>query len=129
MNERALHLLSLAKKGGNLAAGEEDVGAACRKGKARLMICASDIGDRALRRARGWSESCQTPIIRPNVDKNALGAALGRPVCALVGVTDRKLAAAFVRALEESERYDGLLAQLERRPGRHHVGDNLEVAE
>lgn len=129
MNDRALHLLSLAKKGGNLAAGEENVGAACRKGKARLVICASDIGENALRRARGWAQSCQTPLIRPNVDKDALGAALGRPVCALVGVTDRKLAAAFVRALEEKEQYDELLAQLERRPGRRHVGDNLEVAE
>lgn len=129
MHEKALHLLSLAKKGGNLVAGEEKVGAACHKGRVRLLLCASDASDNVLRRARGWAESGGVPLLQPDVDKDALGTALGRPVCALVGVTERKLAAAFVRALENHEQYDGLLAQLERRPGRRHVGDNLEVAE
>ena len=127
---RAVNLLSLAKKGGNLVTGEEGVGAACHRGKVRLIICACDASENAARRARGWAESCNVPCIRPDITKEALGAALGKAVCALAGITERKLAAAFVRALTDAESYDGLLAQLERRPGRRHMGENkLEVAE
>ena len=127
---RAVNLLSLAKKGGNLVTGEEGVGAACHRGKVRLIICAKDASENAARRARGWSESCNVPYIRPDITKEVLGAALGKAVCVLAGVTERKLAAAFVRALTNAESYDGLLAQLERRPGRRHMGENkLEVAE
>ena len=132
MNEnRALNLLSLAKKGGNLVTGEEGVGAACHRGRVRLIICACDASENAARRARGWAESCNVPYIRSDITKEALGAALGKAVCALAGITERKLAAAFVRALPDAEiNYDGLLAQLERRPGRRHMGENkLEVAE
>lgn len=129
---RALNLLSLAKKGGNLVTGEEGVGAACHRGKVRLIICACDASENAARRARGWAESCSVPCVRPEgITKQALGAALGKAVCALAGITERKLAAAFVRALPDAEtNYDGLLAQLERRPGRRHMGEKqLEVAE
>ena len=128
---RALSLLSLAKKGDNLVTGEEGVGAACHRGKVRLIICACDASENAARRARGWAESCSVPCVRPEgITKQALGAALGKAVCALAGITERKLAAAFVRALPDAEHYDGLLAQLERRPGRRHMGEKqLEVAE
>ena len=128
---RALSLLSLAKKGGNLVTGEEGVGAACHRGKVRLIICACDASENAARRARGWAESCSVPCVRPEgITKQALGAALGKAVCALAGITERKLAAAFVRALPDAEHYDGLLAQLERRPGRRHMGEKqVEVAE
>ena len=39
---RALNLLSLARKGGNIQLGEENVGAASRAGQARLIVVASD---------------------------------------------------------------------------------------
>ncbi len=128
--DKALQLLSLAKKGGGIEAGEQLVGAACRRGKIRLLIVAADAADNTARRAAGWAAAQAIALIRPPFTREQIGAALGKPVCALAGLSDRKLAAAFVRALPDSAQYDGLLAQLERRPGRRYQGEKqLEVAE
>ncbi len=130
MSEKALRLLGLARKGGNLITGEEMVAAAVARGKVRLIVVPSDASANALRRASGWSEAYEVPMLKAPVTKDDLGAALGKAVCVFCGVTERKLAAAFVRALEQPANYEQLLAQLERRPGRHHQEKKqLEVAE
>lgn len=130
MSEKALRLLGLAKKGGNLITGEEMVAAACQRGKVRLIAVSADASANAMRRASGWSEAYEIPMLKTAVSKEELGAALGKNVCVFVGVTERKLAAAFVRALPDSAQHDALLAQLERRPGRRYQEKKqLEVAE
>ena len=110
--ERALGLLALARKGGNIQLGEENTGAACRAGHARLILVAQDAADNAFRRARSFSGGGRIPFLRVPFGKEALGRACGRAMAAL---TDVSLALAFVKALEQPERHEALLADLETR--------------
>ncbi len=116
--DRALGLLSLAKKGGSLQMGEECVGAACRAGHARLILVASDAADNTFHRARTFSQIGKTSFLRVPYDKETLGRAGGRAVCAMACLTDVSLARAFVQGLGQPERYESLLADLDRRVAR-----------
>lgn len=118
MENRALGLLSLARKGGNIELGEEPVGSCCRAGHARLLILASDAGDNVRRRAAGFASHCTAPLITVPFTKEALGSALGRNVCPIACLRDVQLAQAFVKALGEPEKYQGLLAELQVRVAR-----------
>ena len=50
---KALQLLSLARKGGRIEAGEEPVDTCIRMGRARLILLASDASEHTCRRIRG----------------------------------------------------------------------------
>ncbi len=115
--ERALNLLGLARKGGNLQLGEENAGSACRAGKARLLLLAADAADNAAARARTFSQGGKIPILRVPWDRERFGAAFGRAVCAIAALTDVSLALAFVKALNRPED-EALLPELERRVER-----------
>ncbi len=117
-HDRALNLLSLARKGGNLQLGEENTGAACRAGKARLILVASDAAENTYHRARTFSHGGRTTFIRVPYSKEQLGLACGRAVCAMAALTDAALALAFVRALGQPEKHEALLADLEARTAR-----------
>ena len=103
--QRALNYLGLARRGSNIAIGEEPVGIACRGSHARLLILAKDAADHTFRRARSYTASGKPPVIRVPFTKDELGDAM----CAL---TDVSLALAFVQALEEPEHYAQLLENL-----------------
>lgn len=111
-HERALGLLSLAKKGGNVELGEENTGAACRAGHARLILLAQDASDNAYRRAKGFSGG-RVPFLRVPFGKEALGRACGRAVCAMAALTDVSLALAFVKALGRPQEDAALISDLE----------------
>lgn len=117
-NNRALGLLSLCKKGGNLALGEEPVGAAARAGKARLIVVAGDAADHSLRRVKSFVSGTAQPYLQVPFSKEAMGDALGVTSCAMAAILDVGLAQAFVRALGEPERDAALLAELEVRVAR-----------
>ena len=117
-HDRALNLLSLAKKGGNIQLGEENTGAACRAGHARLILVASDAADNAYGRVRTFSHAGKAPFIRVPYTKEELGQALGRAVCAMAAITDVALAQAFVKALGQPDKYEALLADLDARVER-----------
>jgi len=114
---RALGLLSIARKGGNVQLGEESVSAACRDGHARLVIAASDAADNTLRRVENAAGG-QIPVIRVPFTREELGNAAGRAMCAAAALTDVRLAQAFVLALNEPEKYAQTLAGLDRRVQR-----------
>lgn len=95
----ALSLLGLARRGGNLAMGEEPVAEACRLGKARLVLLAADAGDTTARRGARAAEVAGVPLATLPYDKAELGFRLGRSTCALLAVTDRGLAAAAAARL------------------------------
>ncbi len=115
---RALNLLSLAHKGGNIQLGEENVGAASRAGQARLIVVASDAADNTYGRVKTFSHAGKTTFIRVPYTKEELGHACGRAVCAMAAITDVALARAFVNALGQPEKYAELLADLDRRVER-----------
>ncbi len=117
-NNRSLGLLSISRKGANLVAGEEPVGAAARSGRARLMLLASDAGAHTMRRAQNFVAGTAQPLLTLPFTKEELGNALGIPSCAVVAITDVRLAQAFVKTLGEPEKYAALLADLDVRVER-----------
>ena len=111
--QRALNYLGLARRGGNIAIGEEPVGIACRSNHGRLLILAKDAADHTFRRARSYTQNGKPPMIRVSFTKDELGTALGCNACAMAVFTDVALALAFVRALDEQEHYAQLIQTLE----------------
>ena len=80
--EKALHLLGIARKANRLAIGEEPAGIACRSGKARLLLVAQDAGEHTVRRAQSFCRSgkprgCRSDLRRKNW-ATALAATLVR---------------------------------------------------
>ena len=110
--QRALNYLGLARRGSNIAIGEEPVGIACRGSHARLLILAKDAADHTFRRARSYTSSGKPPVIRVPFTKDELGDAMGVNAVAMCALTDVSLALAFVQALEEPEHYAQLLENL-----------------
>ena len=111
--QRALNYLGLARRGNNIAIGEEPVGIACRGNHGRLLILAKDAADHTFRRARSFTQNGKPPMIRTPFTKDELGDALGCNACAMAVFTDVALALAFVQALDEKEEYTQLIAALQ----------------
>ena len=111
--DKALNLLGLARKGGNIELGEEACSGVCRSGRARLLILSADAGTSVAHRAEYFVRGGKPPLLRVSYTKDQLGSALGRNVCPLAALTDVRLALAFVKALGEDERHAGLLETLQ----------------
>ena len=103
MTDNALNLLGLALRGGNLAVGEEPVREACKTRRAVLALTAADAADNSADRVRRWAEAGGAPQVRLLWDKETLGAALGRRLCAVAALTDRGLAAALAEKLVRTD--------------------------
>lgn len=115
---KALNLLSLARKGGRIEVGEEPMCAAARACYARLVIVAEDATDHTRRRAKAAVAGSGQQMIVVPFSKDDLGSALGRTSVAVAALTDPALALAFVRALENPERYAEAMEDLESRTQR-----------
>lgn len=120
MNDAVLRLLGLARKAGRLEAGEEPAGAACRSGKARLLLVASDAAPNTFRRAAHFGQAGKVLWLTLPHTKEEAGRLLGRKSCALLAVTDFGLAAAVGRQLArlDPERCGPAAAQLQERADR-----------
>ncbi len=105
MHEKALGLLGISQKGGNIELGEEPVGAVARAGKARLIILASDAAGHTVRRAQSFAALHSSPVAVIDADKDTLGAVFGRTSVAMAALTDVFLAQRFLETLGEPERY------------------------
>lgn len=103
MTDNTLGLLGLARRGGNLALGEEAAAEACRLKKARAVLLASDAGDTTARRGSRMAESAGVPLAVLPWTKAELGAQLGRASCALLALTDLGLATAVIGRLAERD--------------------------
>lgn len=110
MDDKALGLLGLAQKGGNIQLGEEPVGAAARSGKARLILLAADAADHTVRRAGSFARLHGTPMVQLEADKSTLGGVFGRTSVAMAALTDVFLAQRFLETLGQPERYGAQLA-------------------
>ena len=104
MTDNALNLLGLALRGGNLAVGEEPVREVCKTRRATLVLTAADAAQNSADRCRRWAEEGGVPWIQVSWDKETLGNALGRKLCAVAALTDRGLATAFAQALVRTDR-------------------------
>lgn len=113
MTDKLLGLLGLALRGGNLALGEEPVAEACRQGRARLVLTASDAAENSARRAARWAQAGGTAVVKLSCTKAELGFRLGRNSCAVLALTDLGLAAAVAAGLAgEDETFQPLAREL-----------------
>ena len=104
MTDNTLKLLGLALRGGNLAVGEEPVREACKTRRARLVLTAADAAQNSADRSRRWAEEGGAAWVRLPWDRETLGAALGRKLCAVAALTDQGLAAALAEKLRSADR-------------------------
>lgn len=97
--DNILRLVGLAKRGGNLEAGEEPVAAAARARDARVILVARDAAENTYRRVRHIADAGQCIWLSVPYDKDELGLSIGRTSCAMVAITDVGLASAIVERL------------------------------
>ena len=116
--DKALNYLALARKAGRIELGEEPVGAAARAQKARLVVVAEDATDHTWRRAQSFVAGSEQICLRVPYNKDLLGQAVGRTALALAAFTDPAMALAFVKALDQPEKYATALESLEKRTKR-----------
>ena len=115
MTEHILSMIGLAKKAGQVAIGEEPVGAAARAKDARVILVAQDAAPGSVRRAMSFGQAGACLCLTVPFDKDRLGRALGRTSCAMAAVTDIGFAEAIVKKLAalDPERYAPAAERLE----------------
>lgn len=116
--DKALNYLALARKAGRVELGEEPVGAAARAQHARLITVAQDASDHTWRRALSFVAGSEQQCVRVPFSKDQLGQAIGRTSLAIAAFTDPALALAFLKALDQPERYRDALENLDKRTKR-----------
>lgn len=99
--DRALNYLGIMRKAGACAVGETDCGAACRAGKAKLLLLASDASDNAHSRAKGFVYGRHIPMVVLPYSKMELAGRLGRGAVSMMAVQDLGLAVALMKALAQ----------------------------
>lgn len=115
MTDKTLSLLGLALRGGSLAVGEAPVDAACRTGRAKLVLTAADAAGNSSDRAKRLAERAGVSYAVLPRTKEQVGVALGRSSCAVLAVTEAGMAAAVERRLAEE---NGRLKFLSGGPGQ-----------
>ena len=93
--------------------GEEPVGGAARAGHARLIVVASDASDHTWRRAKSFAAGTNQQCIKVPFTKDEMGLAIGRSSLAIAAFVDPAMALAFVKALDDQERYREVLEALD----------------
>ena len=113
--DNILHLIGICNRAGDLAVGEEPVGAACRARDCRLILAAQDAADNTLRRVQHFAQAGQCLWITIPYSREELGAVSGRRVCAMAAVTDIGFACAIAERLRERDesRYGEIARRLE----------------
>ncbi len=116
-HDKALGLLSLARKGRRVEVGEIPVGACARAGTARLILVAADAGGHTLRRVQNFVAGTDQSWLQVAYDKDTLGSAVGYSAISVCALTDPALALHFVLALQppqDPDLIERLQAQAER---------------
>ena len=118
--DKALNYLGLMRKAGACAVGETDCGIACREGKAKLLLLASDASDNAQARAKGFVYGRKIPMVQLPYTKMELSGRLGKGAISMLAVYDLGLAVAFMKALDADGTHKELIAQLEDKLARQN---------
>ena len=89
MTEKALSTLGLAYKAGRVVYGVESI--RHEAGRCAGLLVAEDAGAAAVREIEFLAAKTGIPIARAPYSKETVGRALGKQVCAVVAVTDKRL--------------------------------------
>ena len=101
--DKTLNFLGLCKRAGALVTGEDGVSGAVRSGAAKLLMTAADTAENTRGKAESLARQCGVTAIRLPYDKDGLGELLGRRVCAVLAITDKNLAKAFMQKLAAAD--------------------------
>ena len=113
MNSKAKNYLAIAMKAGALEVGEENSGAAVRRGKAKVLLIASDASGNAQRRAAGFVHGDNVPVVTLPFPKEDIASSTGKNGCSMVVVTDIGLAKSIVESLAvENAQYSAIAQEL-----------------
>ncbi len=110
MSERLLNMLGLMRKAGAIDIGETNTGGACRGGKAKLLLLASDASPNAQSRAAGFTRGRNVCTATLPFTKEEISAHVGVNGCSMAAITDIGFANAFAAAL--SQEYPGKYDEL-----------------
>ena len=99
-NKKARFLIGLSMKAGKIAAGEFAVEKSVKQGKAYLVVLAEDASGNTEKKFRNMCSYYRVPLVR-FLDKEQLGAAIGREYRACVAVLDEHLAEEIRQQLEQ----------------------------
>ena len=116
--DKALNYMALARKAGLIELGEEPVGAAARAQHARLVVVANDASDHTWRRGKSFVAGTGQECISVPYTKDEMGLAVGRQSLAIAAFTDPAMALAFVKALNNPEKYTEVMENLDKRTKR-----------
>ena len=101
--DKVLHMIGIAKRAGQVAVGEEPVGAVARARDARLILVAENAADNTLRRAQHFADAGQCILLTVPYSKDELGSVTGVTAAAMMAVTEIGLAGAIVDRLAEND--------------------------
>jgi ribosomal protein L7Ae-like RNA K-turn-binding protein len=87
-------LVGMAIRSRSIAVGREACKRAARRGELYVLLLAADAGASA---GRDCGAGPEVRVLRAGMDKQALGALLGRESVAAIGITDAGLAAGLAR--------------------------------
>jgi ribosomal protein L7Ae-like RNA K-turn-binding protein len=97
---RALSLLGLAQRAGKVVSGEQAVARAFRSGKVQLLVLAADAADSSKQNYLALAATAKTRVCQ-GINKDALGAATGKPPRAALAVTDAGFAKVIYEAMTD----------------------------
>ena len=103
MQDDLLKTLGLMRRAGKLSAGEDGVRQAVRKRSAKLILVAADASENSVKRAEGFAEAAQVPLIHLDADKDTLCRALGVNGGAMFAVCDEGFKQLFLKKQRESQ--------------------------
>ncbi len=109
---KGMNYLALARKAGLAELGEEPAGAAARKGKAYLIVVASDASDHTWRRAKSYVAGTEQQCVRLEATKDEMGLSVGRTSLAIAALTDPAMALALLQAQAQPEKHKAALEVL-----------------
>ena len=101
-NKKARFLIGLSMKAGKIASGEFAVEKAVKQGTAHLVILAEDASGNTEKKFRNMCSYYRVPLVR-FLDKESLGAAIGRDYRACAAVLEEHLAEEIRQRLEEQQ--------------------------
>lgn len=97
---KALGYLGLASRAGKVESGEFSAEKAIKSHRACVVVIAEDASDNTGKKFHQMCEYRNVPCIGFS-DRETLGRAIGKGFRAVCAVTDRKLAEAFIRSVQE----------------------------
>ena len=98
--KRAEGIIGLAKRAGALAVGTEQVIEAVRKGKARLVLVASDVSENTAKRLRDKTAYRNVPLELLPIDMGMLGHLIGKDHAAAVALLQEGFVRSYRKAVQ-----------------------------